>query len=159
MRRTRTHIRKRQANRLKSDSNSAKEFTMTNGRYDLTEFGWNTIQPLLPNKPRGVPRVDDWRMLNGISYQLRSGSPWDDLLGRYGPYTTVYNRFNRWASKTALDPQKRNTSQAHSGNAAALRIRYAHRTPGELVPTTNRGPLCAPIWGTFVCLLTASDGI
>ena len=32
---------------------------MAHGRYDLTEFEWKTIQPLLPNKPRDVPRVDD----------------------------------------------------------------------------------------------------
>ena len=25
--------------------------------YDLTDFEWGVIQPLLPNKPRGVPRV------------------------------------------------------------------------------------------------------
>ena len=31
------------------------------GRYDLTDFEWSIIQPLLPNKPRGVPRVDDRR--------------------------------------------------------------------------------------------------
>jgi transposase len=60
------------------------------------EFEWNTIQPLLPNKPRGVPRVDDRRVLNGIFWILRSGSPWADLPERYGPPTTVYNRFNRW---------------------------------------------------------------
>ena len=36
------------------------------GRYDRTEFEWKTIQPLLPNKPRGLPRVDDRRVLNGI---------------------------------------------------------------------------------------------
>lgn len=36
-------------------------------------------------------------MLNGIFYMLRTGSPWRDLLERYGPHTTVYNRFNRWA--------------------------------------------------------------
>jgi transposase len=69
---------------------------MAHGRYDLTEFEWKVIQPLLPNKPRGVPRVDDRRVLNGIFYQLRSGSPWADLPERYGPYTTVSNRFNRW---------------------------------------------------------------
>ena len=28
-------------------------------RYDLTDFEWKTIEPLLPNKPRGVPRVDE----------------------------------------------------------------------------------------------------
>ena len=33
----------------------------------------------------------------GIFFILRTGSPWRDLPDRYGPYTTVYNRFNRWA--------------------------------------------------------------
>lgn len=35
-------------------------------RYDLTDLEWHAIEPLLPNKPRGVPRVDDRRVLNGI---------------------------------------------------------------------------------------------
>ena len=34
-------------------------------RYHLTGFEWRVIKPLLPNKPRGVPRVDDRRVLNG----------------------------------------------------------------------------------------------
>ena len=66
-------------------------------RFDLTDFEWGLIQPLIPNKPRGVARVDDRRVLNGIFWVLRTGSPWRDLPERYGPYTTVYNRFNRWA--------------------------------------------------------------
>lgn len=66
-------------------------------RYDLNEVEWRLIEPLLPNKPRGVARVDDRRVLNGIFYVLRTGSPWRDLPARYGPPTTVYNRFNRWA--------------------------------------------------------------
>jgi transposase len=66
-------------------------------RYDLSEAEWRLIEPLLPNKPRGVARVDDRRVVNGIFYVLRTGSPWRDLPERYGPYTTVYNRFNRWA--------------------------------------------------------------
>ena len=66
-------------------------------RFDLTDLEWEVISPLLPNKPRGVPRTDDRRVLNGIFYILRTGSPWRDLPERYGPYTTVYNRYNRWA--------------------------------------------------------------
>jgi transposase len=34
-------------------------------RYELTDFEWAAIKPLLPNKPRGVPRVNDRRVLNG----------------------------------------------------------------------------------------------
>ena len=47
-------------------------------RYDLTDFEWPVIQSLLPNKPRGVPRVDDRRVLNGIFRRLRTG-PVHDL--------------------------------------------------------------------------------
>src|SRR3954467_5907690 len=66
-------------------------------RFDLSEGEWSIIAPLLPNKPRGVPRQDDRRVLNGIFWTLRTGSPWRDLPERYDPYTTVYNRYNRWA--------------------------------------------------------------
>ena len=48
-------------------------------RYELTDFEWHTIKPFLPNKPRGVPRVNDRRVLNGIFWVLRSGAPWRDL--------------------------------------------------------------------------------
>jgi transposase len=68
-------------------------------RYDLTDFEWSVIQPLLPNQPRGMPRVDDRRVLNGIFYILRTGAPWRDLPERYGPRTTVYNRYARWARR------------------------------------------------------------
>ena len=51
---------------------------------------------MLPNKPRGVPRVNDRRVLNGIFWTLRSGAPWGDLPLNFGPDTTCYNRFVRW---------------------------------------------------------------
>jgi transposase len=41
-------------------------------RYELTDFEWAAIRPFLPNKPRGIPQVDDRRVLNGISWVLRS---------------------------------------------------------------------------------------
>jgi transposase len=65
-------------------------------RYELTGYEWAAIKPLLPNKPRGVPRVNDRRVLNGIFWVLRSGAPWRDLPESFGPYTTCYNRFIRW---------------------------------------------------------------
>jgi hypothetical protein len=39
---------------------------MTQRRYELTDREWSIIAPLLPNKPRGLPRIDDRRVLNGI---------------------------------------------------------------------------------------------
>lgn len=65
-------------------------------RYELTDYKWAAIKPFLPNKPRGAPRVNDRRVLNGIFWVLRSGAPWRDLPDNFGPYTTCYNRFVRW---------------------------------------------------------------
>jgi transposase len=72
-------------------------------RFDLTDAEWEIIAPLLPkaqDRPQGGrPTQDDRRVLNGIFFVLRTGTPWRDLPERYGPYTTVYNRFNRWAKR------------------------------------------------------------
>lgn len=71
-------------------------------RFDLSEAEWRIIEPLLPGADgarMGRPRLDDRRVLNAIFFVLRTGTPWRDLPGRYGPPTTAYNRFNRWAKR------------------------------------------------------------
>jgi transposase len=71
---------------------------------------------LLPNKPRGVPRVDDRRVLNGIFWVLRSGAPWRDLPERFGPRTTCYNRFVRWRKAGVWDRMMDAITAAHHGD-------------------------------------------
>jgi hypothetical protein len=44
-------------------------------------------------------RADDRRVINGIFYILRTGARWRDRRERYGPSTTTYNRFTRWARR------------------------------------------------------------
>ena len=39
-------------------------------RYELSDYEWTAIKPMLPNKPRGVRRVNDRRVLNGIARNL-----------------------------------------------------------------------------------------
>lgn len=85
-------------------------------RYDLTDFEWRVIEPLLPNKPRGVPRADDRRVLNGIFWVLRSGAPWRDLPERYGPSTTCYNRFVRWRKAGVWDRMMDAITAAYDGD-------------------------------------------
>ncbi len=70
-----------------------------NTRFDLDDKEWGLIEPLLPRGLRGARRTDDRRVLNGIFYVLRAGCPWRDLPERYGPYTTCYNRYNRWTKR------------------------------------------------------------
>ena len=86
------------------------------GRYDLTNFEWSVIAPLLPQKSRGVPRVDDRRVLSAILWVLRSGSPWRDLPERYGPYTTAYNRFVRWRRAGIWDAIMDAITKAYDGH-------------------------------------------
>ena len=72
-------------------------------RHELSDEEWAIIEPLLPNKPRGVPRVDDRRVINGILWRFRTGAPWRDVPERYGPRTTLYNRFVRWRAAGVWD--------------------------------------------------------
>ena len=71
-------------------------------RYELSDDEWDVIGPMLPDKPRGVPRVDDRRVLNGIFWVLRSGAPWRDLPKHYDPHTTCNNRFVRWRQRDSI---------------------------------------------------------
>jgi transposase len=85
-------------------------------RYDLPDFERRVIEPLLPNKPRGVPRADDRRVLNGIFWVLRSGAPRRDLPERYGRRTTCYNRFVRWRKAGVWDRLMDSIAIAHDGD-------------------------------------------
>lgn len=61
---------------------------------------WSPIETLLPRDARGMPRVDDRRVLSGIVHALKSGGRWGDCPEHvYGPKKTLYNRFRRWADK------------------------------------------------------------
>ncbi|GHH24658.1 transposase [Sphingomonas glacialis] len=65
----------------------------------LSEEQFERLRPLLPNKIRGVARVDDRRVISGIIHVVKSGGRWVDAPACYGPRKTLYNRFERWAAK------------------------------------------------------------
>jgi transposase len=67
-------------------------------RFDLSDEEWALLEPLMPSSRKSA-RQDDRRIMNAIFYVLRTGIPWRDLPERYGPYTTAYNRFNRWSRR------------------------------------------------------------
>ena len=65
----------------------------------LSERQWVSIEPHLPTGLPGPARDDDRRIISGIIHVLKSGARWRDCPSEYGPYTTIYNRFNRWAKR------------------------------------------------------------
>jgi len=65
----------------------------------LSDAQFERLRPLLPNKVRGVARVDDRRVISGIIHVVKSGGRWVDAPACYGPKKTLYNRFVRWSAK------------------------------------------------------------
>ena len=76
---------------------------MSDHHFWLTQAQFLRLQPLLPNKPRGVPRVDDRRGIRGIIHVNRGGPMWRDAPAAYGPHKTLYNRFIRWSRIGVFD--------------------------------------------------------
>ena len=115
-------------------------------RYELTDFEWSIIQPLLPNRPRGKPRAGDRKVLNGIYWRLRTGSPWTDIPERYGPATTCANRFRRWAKIGVWDRIFEAVSAAYDGDlqmvdSSSIRIHQHGGNVKNGAPKERRPPL------------------
>jgi transposase len=68
-------------------------------RHDLTDEEWTRLEPVLPDQTprRGGRWAGHRRVINGVFWRTRSGSPWRDLPGEYGNWKTVYNRHRRWS--------------------------------------------------------------
>ena len=67
-------------------------------RFDFSDEEWALLEPSMPQSRKSA-RADDRRIVNAICCVLRTGMPWRDLPECYGPYTTAYNRFNRWSRR------------------------------------------------------------
>jgi transposase len=72
---------------------------MRSNLFWLSNEQWGKIEALLPTDVRGKERVDDRRVISGILHVLKSGCRWCDCPPEYGPSTTIYNRFVRWAQR------------------------------------------------------------
>lgn len=53
--------------------------------FNLTDFEWSIIQPLLPNKLRGMTRVMIVAYLTASFDACGQGALWEDIPDRYGP--------------------------------------------------------------------------
>ena len=125
-------------------------------RYELTDTEWSIIEPLLPNKPRGVPRANDRKVLNGIYWRLRTGSPWADIPERYGPPTTCYNRFVRWRKLGVWDRIFDAVSATYDGDlqmvdSSSIRVHQhaANVKRGTCTERRRWGPCSRPMHGAL----------
>lgn len=74
-------------------------------RQEISDEAWEWIEPLLPD--RAPQRGGRWRdhrtMLEAMVWRFRTGAPWRDVPESYGPWQTVYDRFNRWSADGTFD--------------------------------------------------------
>jgi transposase len=72
-------------------------------RHALTDSQWERLQPLLPpNGNRGGQWKDHRRILDGMLWRLYTGCPWRDVPPHFGPWQTVWDRFDRWSADGTL---------------------------------------------------------
>jgi transposase len=72
-------------------------------RHELTDAQWDLIRDLFPAQGRGGKWADHRTAFNGALWRLRTGAPWRDLPERYGPWQTVYHRYNALRKSGLLD--------------------------------------------------------
>ena len=70
----------------------------------ITDEQWDRVAAVLTSWPRvGRPGNDDRRFFEAVVWWRRTGVPWRDLPDEFGPWKTVFNRFDRWARKGRWD--------------------------------------------------------
>ena len=121
-------------------------------RRRLNEPQWNKIKAFLDSdRRRGRPAFDDRNFIEAVLWIHRTGAPWRDLHDDFGPWKTVFNRFDRWSSsgkwarmfaavKLDIDPEwfsiDGTVNRAHQHAAGA---KGGHRRPWA-----DRAVVCRP---------------
>jgi transposase len=68
-------------------------------RHQLDERQWSKISAILKaRRGAGRPGSDDRNFIEAVLWWRRTGVPWRDLPSEFGPWKTVFNRFDRWPS-------------------------------------------------------------
>ena len=105
-------------------------------RFDMSEREWSIINPLLPTNTRGIARVDERKVINGIVWRWRTGTPWADIPERYGSHKTLYNRFVRWRKSGVFDCLLQAVSMAYDGkvqmiDSSSIRVHQHGKNGGK----------------------------
>ena len=66
-------------------------------RLHLNERQWAKIEAFLAKERFGRPPKNDRHFVEAVLWWRRTGVPWRDLPPAFGPWKTVFNRFDRWA--------------------------------------------------------------
>lgn len=80
----------------------------------ITDDQWECIRDLFPPSAKtGRPPREHRLILDAIFWILRTGAPWRDVPEEFGPWQTVYDRFNGWNEDGTLDRMLQRLRAAH----------------------------------------------
>lgn len=68
-------------------------------RRELRNDQWNKIKGLLPGKKSDPGRTakDNRRFVDALLWIARTGAHWRELPKEFGPWNSVFQRYNRWS--------------------------------------------------------------
>ena len=73
-------------------------------RRQLDDRQWGRVATFLEEqRGAGRPPIDDRRFIEAVLWWRRTGVPWRDLPDDFGPWQTVFNRFDRWSKSGKWD--------------------------------------------------------
>jgi putative transposase len=73
-------------------------------RQQLADEQWQRVAAFLEGERRaGRPPRDDRNFIEAVLWWRRTGTPWRDLPDEFGPWKTVFNRFDRWSKNGKWD--------------------------------------------------------
>lgn len=73
-------------------------------RRQLSDRQWGRLEGiLLSGRGRGRPPKDDRNFIEAVLWWRRTGAPWRDLPEAFGPWKSVFNRFDRWSKQGRWD--------------------------------------------------------
>jgi len=69
-------------------------------RQQLQERQWRKVEAVLAqHRGPGRPGGNNRRFIEAVLWWRRTGVPWRDLPEEFGPWKTVFNRFDRWSKQ------------------------------------------------------------
>lgn len=73
-------------------------------RLQLNDEPWSKVEAFLEaDYTVGERGTDDRNFIEAVLWWRRAGAPWRDLPGEFGPWKTVFNRFDRWSKNGKWD--------------------------------------------------------
>jgi putative transposase len=119
-------------------------------RQHLDDRQWARLSAFLEaERGAGRPPIDDRRFIEAVLWWRRTGVPWRDLPDAFGPWKTVFNRFDRWAKNgkwdRLLQAMKTDVDDEWHSVDATINRAHQHAAGGKGGPrsTPSGGPAAA----------------